>query len=904
MLPDINDNTVQIDGYNLYRNDVVSTHAKHGVCFYIRASIRVRDTYRLLPNALGVYLPNYNVNFFVVYRPGSNSPEQNTDLLDLIEHYCGTNETVFMGDFNLPSINWDSTDQTRFSSHIDREFYTKLTSLGLSQWVHESTFLYSDNILDLVLTTDEDRVINLHLLPPLPRCGHSPVIFDYLFQFLASRGDVPSTSIAQAPVQLWSRADFGSIRRHLAGVDWGFEFLGRSVDECYDYLLEQLSDLVEIFVPVAPWRRRRSWKPRIPPSSRRETSRLWSAYKTARFTYGRHSPEAANLLALFKACLDSTRSNVYTQRVSYEEHLGAISTKEPKKFHKYIRERKHARPSVGPLLIDGTLSDDPILMSETLVRAFTSVFDPSYPPDTLPHQVSDGVISTVPFSEAAVRRLLSNLRSDGGPGPDGLKPLLLKNCAAEMAIPLTILFTKSLEEGILPRQFKLARVSPIYKGKGSRSEPLNYCPISLTSVCCKTMERLVAQALFEYFELHNILTTAQFGFRPGRSTLDQLLLVYNKVTSWFDASQTVDVILFDFLKAFDRVNHRLLIKKLAQLGVSGFLLEWIHHFLTGRRMCVSVGGCASSWTDVESGVPQGSVLGPLLFLVFVNHLVAGLDCKFMLFADDLKIYLANDRPSTSSLQKDIDWLSGLSRDWGLVFNTGKTVCVRFHRGRVYGPVNAYRLDDSPVNFVDSCRDLGVVVDSQLRFHQHIGQVVAKAGGVSMNLLKSTACRSPEFMCSIFKAHIRPILEYASPVWNTGFVEDLTRLEAVQRRWTKRIDGLSELSYAGRLEYLNLFSVRGRLWRADMIQCWRIFHGQSPIAPEDIFVFSVPSFTRGHCFKIASQHSTVEARRRFFSLRVTESWNKLPEKVVLAQSVSTFKNLLLSYRREKHFEFLD
>ena len=667
-------------------------------------------------------------------------------------------------------------------------------------------------------------------------------------------------------------------------------------------MLDQLSDLVKIFVPVVPWRPRRPWKPKISPSTRRETSRSWSAFKIARSTFGRHSIEAANLLASFKACLASAQSNVRSQRVSYEERLGANSAMEPKKFHKYIRELKHARPSVGPLLIDGVLSDDPTLMSEALVGAFSSVFDPIYPPDTYPHQVSDGVIDTVPFSETAVRRLLSNLRSDGGPGPDGLKPLLLKNCAAELAIPLTIVFTKSMEEGVLPSQFKLARVSPIYKGKGSRSEPLNYRPISLTSVCCKTMERLVAQALFDFFELHNILTSAQFGFRPGRSTLDQLLLVYNKVTSWYDASQTVDVILFDFLKAFDRVNHRLLIKKLRQLGVSGFLLDWIHHFLTGRRMCVSVGGCSSSWTDVESGVPQGSVLGPLLFLVFVNHLVAGLDCKFMLFADDLKIYLANDGPSTCSLQRDIDWLARLSHDWGLVFNTGKTVCVRFHRGRALGPVNAYRLEGSPVNFVDSCRDLGVVVDSQLRFHQHISQVVSKAGGVSMNILKSTVCRSPEFMCSVFKAHIRPILEYASPVWNTGFIDDITKLEAVQRRWTKRIDGLSELSYAGRLEYLNLFSVKGRLWRADMIQCWRIFHGESPIAPEDIFALSAPSFTRGHCFKIASQHSSVEARRRFFSLRVVEPWNGLPERVVLAQSVSAFKGLLLSFRREKHFEF--
>ena len=187
MLPNINDNIVRIGGYSLYRNDVISSHPKHGVCIYIRDNIRVGNVSRVLPNTLGVHLPNFNVNFIVVYRPGSNVPEQNKGLLDLIEHFCGSNETVFMGDFNLPSICWNNAGQTRFGSQTYREFYARLTSLGLSQWVHEPTFLYSDNILDLVLTTDVDRVMNLHLLHPLPRCGYSPVVFNYLFQFLASR---------------------------------------------------------------------------------------------------------------------------------------------------------------------------------------------------------------------------------------------------------------------------------------------------------------------------------------------------------------------------------------------------------------------------------------------------------------------------------------------------------------------------------------------------------------------------------------------------------------------------------------------------------------------------------------------------------------------------------------------
>lgn len=192
--------------------------------------------------------------------------------------------------------------------------------------------------------------------------------------------------------------------------------------------------------------------------------------------------------------------------------------------------------------------------------------------------------------------------------------------------------------------------------------------------------------------------------------------------------------------------------------------------------------------------------------------------------------------------------------------------------------------------VTSHKDLGVTIDSSLRFHLHIRSIVNKASGLSTNLLRSTLCRSPDFMISLYKTHIRPLLEYSSCAWNTGYIGDLRLLESVQRKWTKHIDGLSELPYSKRLQVLGLYSVQGRLLRADIIKYWKIFHNESSITPDQIFDLAPPYITRGHRFKILHSFSSLEARR-FFSIRCVGLWNSIPAEIVSLNSLHAFKSAL-------------
>ena len=302
-----------------------------------------------------------------------------------------------------------------------------------------------------------------------------------------------------------------------------------------------------------------------------------------------------------------------------------------------------------------------------------------HPPGTFGH------IDPLNVSVEGVEARLLALDSNTAMGPDGIHPLVLKNCAKQLAHPLSIIFNRSLGEGLVPNAWKRSVVIPIFK-KGHRFVPLNYRPVSLTPICCKTLEHVIADHLMDYLSEHNLLSPHQFGFRRGRSTVEQLLLVYEEIYKAVDSGKTVDLILFDYSKAFDKVCHQILLEKLMSIGIDGKLLKWIASFLEGREMQVAVKGQLSSSRPVESGVPQGSVLGPLLFLIYVNHIGSKLTSNYKIFADDLKLYacvnpsLSGACPGTAqSIQADINTLHGTSESWGLTLNREKCAVLRFTR---------------------------------------------------------------------------------------------------------------------------------------------------------------------------------------------------------------------------------
>merc|ERR1711963_630999 len=478
--------------------------------------------------------------------------------------------------------------------------------------------------------------------------------------------------------------------------------------------------------------------------------------------------------------------------------------------------------------------------------------------------------------------------SDKSPGPDELHPKILKECAEELASPMKIMFDLTMRVGKIPHEWKKAEVKAIYKKKGSRKDPSNYRPVSLTSVVCKLMEKVIKNHLNLHLKNNNLLADEQYGFFSGRSTETQLLTSLHHWQKALDSSIPVDVIYMDFRKAFDSVPHARLVKKLKNYGVQGNLLKWIESFLTGRTQHVNVNNKRSEEKDVTSGVPQGSVLGPTLFIYFINDLPLTSSVETKIFADDTWVYTTiESQQDVTKLQETVDKMHQWTKTWLLKFNEAK--CNVLHLGG-NNPKNAYFIGDegnrTQLTVTKLEKDLGVHIDETLSFDQHVEKITKKASSRCAKILKNFTFRSRDVLLPIFKSIVRPILEYANCAWNTQLQKHKDELESIQRSFTKNIFSVKKLSYEERLKNLKLPSLEFRRLRGDLIQTFKILRHFYDIKTVDsLFQLSNSKQLRGHRLKLTKHHVNKTQYKNFFTNRIVNHWNNLPPShIIEADSV--------------------
>ena len=328
----------------------------------------------------------------------------------------------------------------------------------------------------------------------------------------------------------------------------------------------------------------------------------------------------------------------------------------------------------------------------------------------------------------------------------------------------------SLQSGHLPNDWKQAHVTPVYK-KGSRVLAANYRPISLTSPIVKLLESIIRDFIMDHMLSNHLFTEHQHGFISGRSCTTQLLTALDYWSESLDKGYSVDIIYLDFRKAFDVVPHTRLLTKLEAYGVCGNLLQWIRNFLVGRKQRVVLNGCSSTWSNVLSGVPQGSVLGPLLFSLYVNDIPSLVDSPILLFADDTKVYRAiKCREDHLQLQSDIDKLLVWSNMWQLKFNIAKCTLLHLGKPHSYGD---YKLDGVAISQSNIVKDLGVLIDTDLKFHAHTSMVVARANRLLGIIKKSFEHLDHIMFLRLYKSLIRPMLEYGNIIWGPYFTAQVS-----------------------------------------------------------------------------------------------------------------------------------
>ena len=448
----------------------------------------------------------------------------------------------------------------------------------------------------------------------------------------------------------------------------------------------------------------------------------------------------------------------------------------------------------------------------------------------------------------------------------------------------------------MPTDWKEANVVALHK-KGPRNLSENHRPVSLTCILGKVYEKFVRKHILDH--ISSSISPEQHGFVSGRSCTSNLLESLDAIIDMMDEGIPVDLLFFDFRKAFDTVPHGKLLVKLENLGIKGGTLEIIQDFLTGRRMRVGVGDSFSKFIDILSGVPQGSVLGPILFLVFINDLPESIISLVLMFADDLKLIANASR--FDIVDADLKALERWQDKWQLRFNPIK--CKVLHISGNDNPQNIYSLDGIQLESIESEKDLGLIVNNKLDFGDQIKKCLSKANKMIAWISRNIICKSKDVMVLIYRSLIRPHLEYCVQAWsptprfgNWGLI---LNIEKVQRKFTRLINDIGTLPYGARLQSLKLTTLAERRIRGDLIEVFKIVRGIVNYG-QNMFRMSRSNLN------ILSRGSKISNLRKDFlnSERVINHWNSLPNNVKLSTSVDTFKINLEVYKQRSIKDNLD
>ena len=583
----------------------------------------------------------------------------------------------------------------------------------------------------------------------------------------------------------------------------------------------------------------------------------------------------------------------------------------PKYFFSYAKSFSKVKQNISTLLNGNKeLVTERKELANILQQQFCSVYsDPNCPDTADPTFAVPPLISTdkeIVFTPDSIMEAISEIKLDSAPGPDGIPAILLKRCASSLSVPIYLMWSESMSSGIVPSFYKTGNVSPLFK-KGSKCEAGNYRPVTLTSHVVKVYERVIRKHMVEYLEANSLLTDKQHGFRANRSCLTQMLGHFDDIYEGFTRGEDTDSIYLDYAKAFDKVDLNLLIHKLKKYGFHGKLIEWIKSFLFDREQVVVLNGVHSDIAKVLSGVPQGSVLGPLLFILFINDLeqvVASSRVSF--FADDTRVSKQiGCFEDCELLQEDIYKILDWSRSNNMKLHEQKFELLNhLHNSKSLSPALPffaetlrYKVSSQDLLYpVENVRDLGVMVSSDLSWATHIGNMVSKARSTLSWVFSVFRTRDKTVMTTLYKSLVRSLLEYCCPLWSPTKVTEIQLIEGVQRTFTSRIGGLQHLDYWERLVQLKWMSLQRRRERCIILMMWKILHNVVPnccdikfkVTPRHGDVAIIPSLSKSSSLRNQSLYD------RSFAVQGPKLWNKVPPTVKADTSFDMFKCSLSNF----------
>ena len=537
-------------------------------------------------------------------------------------------------------------------------------------------------------------------------------------------------------------------------------------------------------------------------------------------------------------------------------------------------------------------------ISNVLNTAFCSVFT-SEPGNELPSfPLRDhSPMPEITFDPSGIAKLIDSLKLTSSAGIDGINSKVLKSTKHTTSVILSHIFQQSLSSGTVPQDWKVGKVIPVPK-KGNPFSPNNYRPISLTSVCSKLMEHIIYSHIAKFLSDINFFHPNQHGFRRGLSCDTQLALFINDISHNLDTNTPVDALFLDFEKAFDKVPHKRLFLKLSSLSLNNLVVNWIQDFLTNRHQFVFTNSGSSPLSPIISGVPQGTVLGPLLFLIYINDLPDNISSNIRLFADDCVIYRPiNNLTDVNALQSDLVNIQTWCEKWLMTLNTRKSSLLTFHR-RQSQQTRKYTFFDSDLSSVTTYKYLGINLSADLSWTDHITKLANEASRTLGYLRRNLRLAPSSVKLLTYCTFLRPKLEYACAIWDPYQSNHINLLESIQNRAARFI--FSDYSYTSSITKLkaqaNLPDLVNRR-KVARLSLFHKFYHESPCNPaispaarhssrlnHEMIVYPPPARTSAHLFS--------------FFVRTPKDWNDLPAAAVAHLNHDHFKHVieLLSYNK--------
>ena len=801
-----------------------------GVCVLYRnhLSISIFNTSRVSKCdllSLDVHSPSASpTRIILCYRPPNLNSQGNSLFFDTLSDLCSVpSPIVLLGDFNL-HLDWNSPQSCSGQSLL---LYHLFASMQLTQFVKKPTL--GSHFLDIILASDPFCISECTVEAPFSGSDHSSVYFHL---------NLSSHSLLTEQKYDFAKGQYSFLSNALMFTDW-VNLLSDSsnIDELWSRISSYLRHLLSKYIPMKTFR--------VPFSEYPPHIRSLLHHKNLLFGKLALGPVTIQ----YKEVCAKLEREILKYTRNRDNHL--LRNVGSRSFYNTISARLKTRPTLSTLLdSDGSVITSQNNIANSLATYFESVYitDNGITPPFHHRISSDFSLGT--FFPHEVRKHLFSLKPSLSLTIDNIPAIVYKKCAQELAEPLSYLFNLSIISGEFPTEWKSSIVVPIPKSSHPRSVS-DFRPISLTPIPSRVFERLIRARILRWSRIHRLIPETQYGFVSGKSVSGQLLECTQKWRESLDKGENVDVAYIDISKAFDSVSHTKLLHKLENFGFRRNILVWFSNYLSERQFQVRVGSSLSSTRFATSGVPQGTVLGPLLFLLYISDIPAVLQ-RFSLvdhrmFADDIKLFVsygsAHAPYAHVQLSNALSALSTYLSDWQLSVAAHKSNILYVGK---HNPKHAYMINACLVPETSEIRDLGVIVDHKFEFKTHITSMCTRATSLVFFLFRSFKCSTPNFYVQAYKSYVLPILEFASPVWSPYHKHHIKAIEKVQHLFTRLVflrcpssfSMQSQLlpSYSSRLLSLALHPLVARRVASDCAFALGLIHGRHKQSPSTFFTF--------------------------------------------------------------------